>query len=942
MDLSDGTVIAGRYRLAERLGGGGMGEVWRARDQRLLVDVAAKRLVLDPHATREQRRTALAYAVKESRHAAALRTHPNVAAVHDVIEDDDGIPWTVMDLVAGRSLAQALAIGDRFGPDQAARIGRQVLEALDAAHAQGITHRDVKPGNIMLADDGRILLVDFGIARHHSDTKITQTGMAVGTVEYMAPERFDGTDGPPGDLWALGVTLYETLDGISPFRRNTVMATIRAIAMDPPAPSASAGWLAEPILRLLDKDPGARPTARQTKVLLQSGQTAVTVSSTQTAVQPPTQPANIGTIPASRPPLTTEQSELLDCAVRIACSINGSFERAAALGEIAKTAPWLIDEIIPSIPADYLGHMLLDVAAGVDDIDLARRLIGEAEPLIMLSPDPDERAASHLSLALHLLGPDPAKAIVHIDGLLQIPLNAQWGLDEARGFWDLAVQAAGIASDRIVLLLDRVERMCLDHDFHSDEYAAMHIEALGELAGSMAVVDPDRARRLMGRVELAARELPPDPNYTFWLPGQLVDIANAGRDADTYCSRRLIDLAEQTALGLAKATDRNHALESVAITTARVDPLRAEQVIGHISERYIQASAWAGVIKEAAAGPGNALHLIDAAEQALVGPVQAREQVPAEPVQAEQRATPRWWRSRKTRQYDAVDLVENPEEDGSGDLVEVAVSAAAADPMRAEHLALRITDLIARVNALVGMANQAAASKPDQARRWLDAAYETAPQIRPSIYSETEGGDRIEALGAIAAAAADIDPALAVKAAGHLVSAIGNDEVLWTLVLAAEYLAAVDPAQAVRLVGLAESRRSEPPNDLQRLSLAKALVTASVASAATDLQHAKGLIRRAWQIVRRPPEVEQYVYQAWESLQVLAGTDPHTAEQLVDQLPGPDRDPLLAAVVAALAVTDPLRAEEAAHRIADVTLGTRALTKAALSLATYARRPASM
>ncbi len=170
MDLCDGTVIAGRYKLVEPLGYGGMGEVWKAGDLRLQVDVAAKRLLLDQYATSEQRQSALAYAVKESRHAAALRTHPNVVAVHDVVEDTEGIPWTVMDLVTGRSVAQAMAADSRFEPDQAARIGLHVLAALTAAHALGITHRDVKPANVMLAEDGRVLLVDFG--RHRGGGSI--------------------------------------------------------------------------------------------------------------------------------------------------------------------------------------------------------------------------------------------------------------------------------------------------------------------------------------------------------------------------------------------------------------------------------------------------------------------------------------------------------------------------------------------------------------------------------------------------------------------------------------------------------------------------------------------------------------------------------------------------------------------------------------------------
>lgn len=593
MDLSDGTVIAGRYRLSERLGGGGMGEVWRARDQRLLVDVAAKHLVLDPYATPAERQTALAYAVKESRHAAALRTHPNVVAVHDVVEDDDGIPWTVMDLVAGRSLAQALATGDRFGPDQAARIGRQVLEALAAAHTQGITHRDVKPGNIMLADDGRILLVDFGIARHHTDTKITQTGMAVGTVEYMAPERFDGTDGPPGDLWALGVTLYETVEGISPFRRDTMMATIRALAMDAPPSSVSAGWLAEPILRLLDKDPDARPTARRAKALLQEGRAPDIGAPPQTPTHPPTQLPTVAPPSASRSALTAEQQELFVRASRIAGSIKDPEGRTSALAMVGVAAPWLSDKIIPRVPAENRAYALLTMAINTDDADLAQRLIDQAEPLMSLTSEPEDQ---------------------------------------------------------------------------EEETQEQHIRALSRLAGLLAHSDPDSSQHLIGRVESDTHELAYHPNYAYFLPAALAEIANTVRDVDPYCSQRLLDFAEQTALALPdddEHSNRDWALDSLAPVVAPVDAERAERIISMIAGRYIEVMAWESAIKAAIlANSGHVPYLIDAAELALVGPapaeqptlgpalaeqptlgpVRAPKPAPAEPpAQAEARVTTRWW-----------------------------------------------------------------------------------------------------------------------------------------------------------------------------------------------------------------------------------------------------------------------------------------------------------
>lgn len=833
-----------------------MGEVWRALDQRLLVDVAAKRLVLDPYATPEQRRAALAYAVKESRHAAALRTHPNVVTVHDVVEDDDGIPWTVMDLVAGRSLAQALAAGERFGPDQAARIGRQVAEALDAAHARGITHRDVKPGNIMLGDDGRILLVDFGIARHHADTKITQTGMAVGTVEYMAPERFDGTDGPPGDLWALGVTLYETVEGISPFRRNTMMATLRAIAMDAPSPSDSSGWLAEPLRRLLEKDPGARPTAGRAASLLRCGPASVTAGSTQAAEHPPTQLATAGT-------LSAEQEELFDRAFRIADSIEDPAGRAGALTMVGEAAPWLSDRIIPRVPADDLPYTLLALAAKADDSDLARRLIDQAEPLI--------------------------------------PLVAE-------------KEYEGYTSEQ-------------------------HILALSRLAGLLAESDPDGSRQLIGRVESGARELVYWPNFAYFLPEALAGIAKSVLDADPYCSQRLFDFAEQTALAV-PADDgysRDRALQYVAAAIAPVDAERAERIISVISERYIQVSAWESSIKAViSANGGDVPHLIDAAELALAGPVEAekqtlgpaqvQERAPARPAQAEVRTAVKWWRSRKSRRQDEEEVVEHD------DLVDIAVAAAAADTLRAERLASRITAPVPRAQALAEMASQVAASSPGQARRWLDAAYQSALPAKRD--------EQLEILGAISSTVASVYPALSEQVAQLLLSALGERHSLQTLMSAAEYIAPVDPAQAVRLLDLVESRRTEPHDDTRRRSMAETLVAAAGALAGTDLRGAKGLIRRAWQILRQPPEVERANH-VWESLKALAKRDMDAAGQLLDQLPGPDRDPVLDAVVRDLAAKDPLRAELAAQRINDETHRKQALTEVALSIATQARRPSS-
>ncbi|MEU3987926.1 serine/threonine-protein kinase [Streptomyces platensis] len=252
-------VIADRYELVERLGRGGMGEVWQARDLSLNVDVAVKSIRMHPQDTTEPHRSALAYARKEAQHAAALRDHPNIVAVHDVVEHE-GLPWTVMRLVRGQSVAERLEDEpDGLSVELIDRIARGVLAALAAAHGVGITHRDIKPPNVMITDGGDVLVTDFGIARHNADTKITMTGAVVGTAAYIAPERLKGVESPAGDFWSLGVTLYQMATGVSPFDRGSVLSTIHAVSHDQPDEPVGAGHLTAVIMALLDKDPKTRP-----------------------------------------------------------------------------------------------------------------------------------------------------------------------------------------------------------------------------------------------------------------------------------------------------------------------------------------------------------------------------------------------------------------------------------------------------------------------------------------------------------------------------------------------------------------------------------------------------------------------------------------------------------------------------------------------------------
>ncbi|MFE4749132.1 serine/threonine-protein kinase [Streptomyces mirabilis] len=267
-DPGTGRLIAGRYRLLGKLGHGGMGTVWRAKDETVDREVAVKEPRVPDHLPERERANVFERMRREARAAARL-DHPAVVNVHDVAVVD-GQPWIVMELVRGRSLGAALQEGT-LGVREAARIGLEVLGALEAAHAAGILHRDVKPDNVLLGPHGRVVLTDFGIAQIEGETNLTATGGFVGSPEYIAPERVLGQrPGPACDLWSLGVVLYAATEGVSPFRRSNTPATLQSVLNSTPAPPASArGPLAEAINGLLDKDPSRRPGADRVRRMLE-------------------------------------------------------------------------------------------------------------------------------------------------------------------------------------------------------------------------------------------------------------------------------------------------------------------------------------------------------------------------------------------------------------------------------------------------------------------------------------------------------------------------------------------------------------------------------------------------------------------------------------------------------------------------------------------------
>ncbi|MET9388113.1 serine/threonine-protein kinase [Streptomyces sp. NPDC002928] len=274
-------LIAGRYRLQHPLADGGFGRVWHAHDERLDADVVVKEVRLPPTAAPDEHARRLKYAEREAHNAAKLRHHPGIVPVYDVAIEDER-PWIVMELVDGGSLEDRLGKGP-LSPHEAAEVAEALLEALDAAHQARIVHRDVKPANIMLAADGRILLTDFGIAAHQADTRLTADGEIIGTLEYLAPERLGGAAvAPASDLFALGVTLFRAVEGVSPFLRDSHAATLGALAMEEPPPLVRAGQLAPLIRGLLAKDPNARLTVADALVLLRNRHLT-----TATVPQPP-------------------------------------------------------------------------------------------------------------------------------------------------------------------------------------------------------------------------------------------------------------------------------------------------------------------------------------------------------------------------------------------------------------------------------------------------------------------------------------------------------------------------------------------------------------------------------------------------------------------------------------------------------------------------------
>jgi serine/threonine protein kinase len=260
--MEPGELVAGRYRLVSLVGRGAMGVVWLARDERLDREVAVKQLRLEGSPDEQAAGDVTERAMREARIAARLR-HPNAIAVHDVVAHD-GRPCLVMEYLRSDSLGVVASLRGGLPPEEVAGIGAQVAAALAEAHAAGIVHRDVKPDNVLLTEDGTAKITDFGVSRAVGLGTVTATGILAGTPAYLAPEVAAGQEADArSDVFSLGATLYAAIEGEPPFGVDeNPIALLHRVAAGRMAPPRRAGALTDLLGWLLRLDPGERPTMR--------------------------------------------------------------------------------------------------------------------------------------------------------------------------------------------------------------------------------------------------------------------------------------------------------------------------------------------------------------------------------------------------------------------------------------------------------------------------------------------------------------------------------------------------------------------------------------------------------------------------------------------------------------------------------------------------------
>ena len=347
------TKVAGRYVLLEPLGRGGMGAVWRAHDEVLKRTIALKEVQIPPALEGSDGDGVHERVLREARAAARL-SHPSATTVYDVI-DEDGRTFIAMELVDAPTLGEIVNEHGPLEPEEVARIGLALLDALDAAHEVGMVHRDVKPDNVMVTDNGQVKLTDFGIASVKGDPRLTMSGVILGSPSYMAPEQADGKGaGREADLWSLGATLFFAVEGRAPFKKDSPIATLASVVGDPVPETQRAGSLAPAIAGVLTKDPAQRPDSSQLRRQLQAVTSGASDTSSDTTQA--FEPQESGTAVAVATPERVEPRERVEEPARQTTSTKRS------------RAPWAVIALVALL---LIGAVAFALSQNDDDPETA-------------------------------------------------------------------------------------------------------------------------------------------------------------------------------------------------------------------------------------------------------------------------------------------------------------------------------------------------------------------------------------------------------------------------------------------------------------------------------------------------------------------------------------------------------------------------------------------
>jgi hypothetical protein len=330
-DMPGRRVLAARYEILNEIGRGGMGVVWLAEDWMIGRRVAIKELQLPTGVPRDERRVLEERVLREARTAGRLND-PWVVTVYDVLQEY-GSTYIVMELIQAPTLSAIVRERGALPQDAVARLAEQLLSALEAAHAAGIVHRDVKPSNIMVLANGRVKLTDFGIAQSTDDPRLTTSGILVGSPTYIAPERIRGAEADAGsDLWSLAAVLFYAVEGYSPFERSSTAATMQAIVNEVPYLTRCQGPLASAIMGLLNAVPAARPSAGQVRSLLTQAVSTPRAGFPATAVRPSVPTNHVAHPPARRRPRTRSVAAVVLAVLVAAGLFLGGFFTGDASG----------------------------------------------------------------------------------------------------------------------------------------------------------------------------------------------------------------------------------------------------------------------------------------------------------------------------------------------------------------------------------------------------------------------------------------------------------------------------------------------------------------------------------------------------------------------------------------------------------------------------------